>query len=108
MTENEEEVQNVEAGSEDEVLVRIEIPDELKMGAYANHVAISTARHEFVITFAQIMPLRDNKAIQDALETRTLEAVAVANIAIPHGLLAGVIKAFQTNLDGLPEKGESD
>ena len=110
MTENEEEVQNVEAGSEDkkQLLVRIDTPDELKAGTYANHVVISRTPHEFVITFAQIMPLRDEEAVEEARKAGRLEAVAVANIAIAHGLLESVINAFQTQLDNSKDEGKSD
>jgi len=90
----------------------IRIPEELMAAAYANHVNISHTPGEFVITFAQIPPLRDDIAREETLEKGRLEAIAVANVIVSHAFLPVIIEVFQKNLDKVkeaePKKGEKD
>lgn len=58
------------------------IPEELTPAVYANHISISRTPGEFVLTFAQIPPLRDEIDRQEVHNRGRLDAVAVANVII--------------------------
>ena len=99
--------QNVEGASaelEGQLSLRMYIPDELRAASYANRVLISLTPGEFIITFAQVPPLRDNAALDEARAAGHLDTVAVANVAIRHEFLPRIIEIFQENLARLEEQ----
>ncbi len=89
----------------DDLQLHIKIPDELQAATYANWVNISyTPTGEFVVTFGQIPPLRDEIARQDALRTGTLDVRAVANVVIGREMLPRVIDTLQASLDKVQQR----
>lgn len=99
--------QNVEGASaelEDQLSLRMYIPDELQAASYANRVVISCTPGEFVITFAQVPPLRDSAALDEARTAGHLDTVAVANVAVTHEFLPRIIEILQENLKRLDDR----
>ncbi len=97
---------NVEGASaelEDELSLRMHIPDELQAANYANRVVSSCTPSEFVITFAQVPPLRDSADVDEARAAGYLDTVAVANVAVNHEFLPRIIEIFQMSLNRLKE-----
>lgn len=88
---------------EEQVRVHIDIPAELRVAKYANRVVISRTPGEFVITFAQIPPLRDEVEVEDVRKAGRLDATAVANVVVGHEFLPRIIATFQENLDRFRE-----
>ena len=109
--EQAETAQQVNQG--EEPFIHVHLPEELRAAVYANRVTISATQGEFVITFAQIPPLRDEEELEEARRTGRVEALAVANIAVSHGFLPIIISVFQQTLDKLhdikkAERSESE
>ncbi len=84
--------------------LRMYIPDELRAASYANRVVISLTPSECIITFAQLPPLRDEAALDEARAAGHVDTVAVANVAIGHEFLPRIIEIFQDTLARFEEQ----
>lgn len=70
--------------------IEIDLPEQMGPGIYANLVRIQFTQHEFLITFARLIP-------EDISEEQAV-AKAVARIVVPHHLMPSIIEAFSDNL----------
>ncbi len=75
------------------------IPDNLSPAVYANHMTISRTPSEFVITFVQIPPLRDEVARAEVREKGILEVEAVANVVVSQQFLPDIVETLQRNME---------
>ena len=79
-------------------IVPEEPPDvERAKRTYANFCAVAHTPFDLTITFCDVRPLSD-KDIQSAETSRTVKAPVVARMALPFGVIPGLIAALQEQL----------
>ncbi len=61
---------------------------------YANFCAVAHTPFDMTLTFCDVRPLSD-RDIQSAEASRTVKAPVVARIALPFGVIPGLIAALQ-------------
>lgn len=64
---------------------------------YANFCAVAHTPFDMTLTFCDVRPLSD-KDIQSAESSRTVKAPIVARVALPFGVIPGLIAALQEQL----------
>ncbi|MDX1619630.1 MAG: DUF3467 domain-containing protein [Nitriliruptorales bacterium] len=74
--------------------VNVQLSDDLKQGTYANFLVVSHSPHEFTLDFCQLQPG----------EPGQVQAEVVSRVRIAPTLVAKVIQALNTNLNGYEEK----
>ena len=75
------------------------VPDEPENASgtrreYANFCAVAHTPFDMTLTFCDVRPLSD-RDIQSAEASRTVKAPVVARIALPFGVIPGLIAALQ-------------
>jgi hypothetical protein len=83
------------------------VPDEPADGTttrreYANFCAVAHTPFDMTLTFCDVRPLSD-KDIQSAEASRTVKAPVVARIALPFGVIPGLIAALQEQVRAVQE-----
>ncbi|MDX1657826.1 MAG: DUF3467 domain-containing protein [Nitriliruptorales bacterium] len=74
--------------------VNVSLPDDLKHGTYANFLVVSHSPHEFTLDFCQMQ----------RGEPGQVNAEVVSRIHIAPTMVAKVIQALNTNLNGYEDK----
>jgi hypothetical protein len=87
---------------EREVNARFEVPDEWKVGLYANNVNVWFSPYEFTLDFSITEPAEAENP-DDPASPITIPNSVVARIRIPVGLVFGVIKAINAAMTGYEE-----
>jgi hypothetical protein len=82
------------------------VPDDPESGStrreYANFCAVAHTPFDMTLTFCDVRPLSE-RDIQTAEVTQTVRAPIVARIAIPFGVVAGLIAALQEQMRAIQE-----
>ena len=79
-------------------------PEELARGKrdYANFCAVAHTPFDLTLTFCDVRPLSE-RDIQAAEESQTVRAPVVARVALPFGVVPGLIAALQEQLRAVQE-----
>jgi hypothetical protein len=88
------------------------VPDEPEDGQttrreYANFCAVAHTPFDLTLTFCDVRPLSE-KDIKSAEASQTVKAPVVARIALPFGVVPGLIAALQEQMRSLPEPPPTD
>jgi hypothetical protein len=75
--------------------IKLNLPQELRHGVYANYMIVQHTPYEFQVHFAYIMPSQEGS---DAIE-----ADVVAKVNIPTELMPGMIRALEENFQKFRE-----
>jgi len=83
------------------------VPDEPEKGQasrreYANFCAVAHTPFDLTLTFCDVRPLSEND-IKSAEASQTVKAPIVARIALPFGVVPGLIAALQEQMRSLQE-----
>jgi len=82
------------------------VPEEPEDGRarrdYANFCAVAHTPFDITLTFCDVRPLSE-KDIQSAEVTQTVRAPIVARIALPFGVIPGLINALQEQMRAIQE-----
>jgi hypothetical protein len=82
------------------------VPDEPSDGGqrreYANFCAVAHTPFDMTLTFCDVRPLSE-RDIKSAEVSQTVKAPIVARIAIPFGVVAGLIAALQEQMRAVQE-----
>ena len=83
------------------------VPDEPADGTparreYANFCAVAHTPFDMTLTFCDVRPLSD-RDIQSAEASKTVRAPVVARIALPFGVIPGLIAALQEQVRAVQE-----
>ena len=73
---------------------------------YANFCAVAHTPFDLTLTFCDVRPLSE-RDIQSAEASQTVRAAAVARIALPFGVVPGLIAALQEQLRAVQESQAS-
>jgi hypothetical protein len=82
-----------------EINSRFDVPDEWKVGVYANEVNVWYTPYEFTLDFAVTEPPEVDDP-DDPDSAITIPNTVVARIRIPVGLVFGVLKAINSAMTG--------
>jgi len=82
-----------------EVSSRFDVPDEWKVGVYANEVNVWHTPYEFTLDFAVTEP-PEVEDPDDPASPITIPNTVVARIGVPVGLVFGVLKAINAAFEG--------
>jgi hypothetical protein len=69
---------------------------------YANFCAVAHTPFDMTLTFCDVRPLSE-RDVQQAEQSQTVRAPVVARIALPFGVVPGLISALQEQLRTLQE-----
>lgn len=69
---------------------------------YANFCAVAHTPFDLTLTFCDVRPLSE-RDIQNAQETQTVRAPVVSRVAIPFGIVPGLIAALQEQVRVIQE-----
>ena len=69
---------------------------------YANFCAVAHTPFDLTLTFCDVRPLSE-RDIQSAESTQTVRAPVVARIAVPFGVVPGLIAALQEQMRAIQE-----
>jgi hypothetical protein len=69
---------------------------------YANFCAVSHTPFDMTVTFCDVRPLSAHD-IQNAEQTQTVRVPIVARVALPFGIIPGLITALQEQLRAMQE-----
>src|SRR4030095_9768022 len=82
------------------------VPDEPSDGGqrreYANFCAVAHTPFDMTLTFCDVRPLSE-RDIRSAEASQTVKAPIVARIALPFGVIAGLIAALQEQMRAVQE-----
>ena len=83
------------------------LPDEPANGtaarrAYANFCAVAHTPFDITLTFCDVRPLSD-RDVQSAETSHTIKAPVIARIALPFGVIPGLIAALQEQVRAVQE-----
>jgi hypothetical protein len=86
-----------------------EEPADLASGKrdYANFCAVAHTPFDLTLTFCDVRPLSE-RDIKAAEVTQTVQAPVVARIALPFGVIPGLISALQEQLRAVQESVPSE
>jgi len=77
------------------------VPDEPSSGhptrAYANFCAVAHTPFDLTLTFCDVQPLSEND-LKTAEQSQTVKAPIVARLALPFGVVPGLIAALQEQM----------
>ncbi|MGH2971531.1 MAG: DUF3467 domain-containing protein [Gaiellaceae bacterium] len=76
-----------------EILSRFDVPEEWKVGLYANQISIWHTPYEFTLDFAVSEP-PEVEDPNDPASPVTIRNTVVARVRMPTGLIFGVLKAI--------------
>jgi hypothetical protein len=87
------------------------VPDEPEQGQssrreYANFCAVAHTPFDLTLTFCDVRPLSE-RDIKSAEASQTVRAPIVARIALPFGVVPGLIAALQEQMRSLQESQPS-
>jgi hypothetical protein len=74
---------------------------------YANFCAVAHTPFDLTLTFCDVRPLSE-RDIQEAEASRTVRAPVVARVALPFGVVPGLIAALQEQLRAVQEAVATD
>lgn len=74
---------------------------------YANFCAVAHTPFDLTLTFCDVRPLSE-RDIQEAETSRTVRAPVVARVALPFGVIPGLIAALQEQLRVVQEAVAGD
>lgn len=74
---------------------------------YANFCAVAHTPFDLTLTFCDVRPLSE-RDIQDAEASRIVRAPVVGRIALPFGVIPGLIAALQEQLRAVQEAVSND
>ncbi len=80
----------VDSGPAPTPRIDVRIPDEVRLGAYANFVMVTHTAYEFTLTFCQIEA--------GSAEEEDLKAEAVARVKLPPSIVARMREALDENI----------
>jgi hypothetical protein len=88
---------------------RIDIVGEINTSiSYANFAKVQVTPFEAIVTFARVDPATATGQVPGGTDVaETVDAPAVARIALPHKVLAALAKAIREQLSKHPELGAS-
>jgi len=75
--------------------------------AYANFCAVAHTPFDLTITFCDVRPLSE-RDVATAERTQTVEAPVVARIAVPFGVVPGLIAALQEQMRAVQDAQKAD
>ena len=82
--------------------VKLDIPDEMKVGVYANFLTVGHSPWDYVLTFCHIRP-----PDEDDVKAGEVRAKCVATIVISSALIDKVIEALAQSRDKLSQEQEA-
>jgi len=75
--------------------VNVVVPDEVKLGEYANFLLVSHSPHEFTLDFCQLLPGKEQGKVN---------AQIVSRVRIAPTMVGRVLNALNTNLSNYEER----
>jgi hypothetical protein len=75
--------------------LNVSVPEDIKLGTYANFLVVSHSPHEFTLDFCQVLPGRENAKVK---------AEVVSRVKVAPTVVGKIIRALNTNMTAYEDK----
>lgn len=75
--------------------LNVSVPEDLKLGTYANFLVVSHSPHEFTLDFCQVLPGREGAKVK---------AEVISRIKVAPTVVGKIIRALNTNMTAYEDK----